>query len=112
MLSLFGAVPINRRVVIDRNRITGGGVTAGIDFALSVIHRLHGEAEAKSIQLQLEYNPEPAYSNGGGTPETAITEILHITNEKLIKRKMIERQNHVKSIVFHSYPWLQDVSHD
>jgi cyclohexyl-isocyanide hydratase len=63
-LHLFGAIADPARVVQDRNRITGGGVTAGIDFALSVVAVLHGEAEAKEIQLLLEYTPEPPFKNG------------------------------------------------
>ena len=67
-LAAFGAEPVNRRVVADRGRITGGGVTAGIDFALAVVAELGGEALAREIQLQIEYEPEPLY---GGTPGTA-----------------------------------------
>ena len=57
------------RVVIDRNRITGGGVTAGIDFGLVVVSQLCGEENAKRIQLMLEYNPAPPFD--AGSPEKA-----------------------------------------
>ncbi|BAY82291.1 ThiJ/PfpI domain protein [Calothrix parasitica NIES-267] len=57
------------RVVIDRNRITGGGVTAGIDFGLVVVSQLCGEDSAKRIQLMLEYNPAPPFD--AGSPEKA-----------------------------------------
>lgn len=67
MLSAFGASPVNDRVVIDRNRITGGGVTAGIDFALTAIGEIRGEAEARAIQLVYEYAPAPPF--GVGRPE-------------------------------------------
>ncbi|MEL6457182.1 MAG: DJ-1/PfpI family protein [Cyanobacteria bacterium J06621_15] len=57
------------RVVIDRNRITGGGVTAGIDFGLVVVSQLCDEETAKRIQLLLEYNPAPPFNTG--SPENA-----------------------------------------
>jgi cyclohexyl-isocyanide hydratase len=63
-LPLFGAIPVAERVVIDRNRITGGGVTAGIDFGLVVAARLAGEDAAKRIQLMMEYNPAPPFQAG------------------------------------------------
>lgn len=63
-LALFGAVPDAARVVKDRNRITGGGVTAGIDFGLSVIADMYGEDTAKFIQLRIEYNPQPPFDAG------------------------------------------------
>lgn len=68
-LPAFGATPVNARVVKDRNRISGGGVTAGIDFALAVVAEIWGEEEAKTIQLFLEYNPQPPFN--AGSPETA-----------------------------------------
>ena len=69
MLSDFGAVPVAERVVRDRNRISGGGVTAGIDFGLTVAAELAGEEVAKSIQLVLEYDPHPPFDSG--SPEKA-----------------------------------------
>ncbi|WP_034912381.1 DJ-1/PfpI family protein [Erwinia sp. 9145] len=63
-LALLGAEPVNQRVVRDRNRITGAGVTSGIDFALSVIADLYGADTAQHIQLQMEYNPEPPFLSG------------------------------------------------
>lgn len=72
-LSLFGATFVAERTVIDGNRITAGGVTSGIDFAFRIIAELHGQDVAESIQLALEYDPEPI---GGGTPVTARPEIL------------------------------------
>jgi cyclohexyl-isocyanide hydratase len=68
-LSLLGAIPVHERVVQDRNRLTGGGVTAGIDFGLTLAALLKGEDEAKRIQLTIEYAPEPPFN--AGTPETA-----------------------------------------
>jgi len=64
LLSLFGAEPVADRVVIDRNRITGGGVTAGIDFALSVAAEIEGPDTARMIQLLIEYNPSPPFASG------------------------------------------------
>ena len=71
MLALFGAIPDLGRVVRDGNVITGGGVTAGIDFALAVIAELAGQAAAEAIQLDLEYAPAPPFGNDPGRPETA-----------------------------------------
>lgn len=68
-LSLFGAEPVNARVVRDRNRFSGGGVTAGIDFALTVLAEIWGEEHAKITQLFLEYNPQPPFDCG--SPEKA-----------------------------------------
>jgi cyclohexyl-isocyanide hydratase len=64
MLPLFGAEPVAERVVVDRNRVTGGGVTAGIDFALTLTALLRGEAHAKAVQLSLEYDPAPPFDSG------------------------------------------------
>ena len=55
LLPLVGATPVNERVVVDRDRITGGGVTAGIDIALAIVSVLAGSHAAERIQLQLEY---------------------------------------------------------
>lgn len=63
-LALFGAEPVAERVVIDRNRITGAGVTSGIDFALAISARLFGEERAKSVALSMEYDPEPPFPGG------------------------------------------------
>jgi len=73
MLPLFGAIPEDARVVRDGNIITGGGVTAGIDFALSLIAELRGDVVAQSIQLNLEYAPEPAFQ--AGRPDLAPPDI-------------------------------------
>ncbi|OWW21101.1 DJ-1/PfpI family protein [Noviherbaspirillum denitrificans] len=68
-LTAFGAIPDTGRVVQDRNRITGGGCTAGIDFALQVVAHIFGEQEAKEIQLFIEYAPQPPFNSG--RPEDA-----------------------------------------
>jgi cyclohexyl-isocyanide hydratase len=64
ILREFGATPVRSRVVIDRNRITAGGVTAGIDFALKIVAKLIGPEHAQAIQLYLEYDPAPPYNAG------------------------------------------------
>jgi cyclohexyl-isocyanide hydratase len=81
MLSDFGAVPVAERVVRDRNRISGGGVTAGIDFGLPVAAELAGEEVAKSIQLVLEYDPHPPFDSG--SPEKAGPERVQRLRERL-----------------------------
>lgn len=72
-LAAFGAEPVSDRVVTDRNRVTGGGVTAGIDFGLALVAALAGETVAREIQLQIEYEPQPPY---GGNPRTAAPETV------------------------------------
>ncbi|MBV9858514.1 MAG: DJ-1/PfpI family protein [Alphaproteobacteria bacterium] len=74
LLVPFGAIPDAARVVRDGNVITGGGVTAGIDFALSVVAELAGAETAQAIQLRIEYAPAPPFD--AGLPETAPPEIL------------------------------------
>lgn len=69
LLSRFGAVPDPARVVRDGNAITGGGVTAGIDIALTIAAELAGDDAAKMIQLAIEYAPAPPFNSG--RPETA-----------------------------------------
>ena len=73
-LALFGAIPDSGRVVRDGNIVTGGGVTAGIDFALTLVAEIAGAEVAQSIQLQIEYAPAPPFD--AGTPETAPPAIL------------------------------------
>jgi transcriptional regulator GlxA family with amidase domain len=68
-LAATGARPVKQRVVTDRNRITGGGVTAGIDFGLTLLAELRDEQTAKLTQLLMEYEPQPPYNCG--TPEAA-----------------------------------------
>ena len=81
MLPAFGAIPVAQRVVRDRNHISGGGVTAGIDFGLTVAAELAGEEVAKSIQLALEYDPQPPFDSG--TPEKAGPERVKRFRERI-----------------------------
>jgi cyclohexyl-isocyanide hydratase len=74
MLHLFGAEPVDARFVVDRDRITGGGVTAGIDFALALTALIRGEAHARMVQLSLEYDPAPPFD--AGSPASAGAELV------------------------------------
>ncbi|VWD25774.1 dimethylglycine dehydrogenase [Burkholderia lata] len=80
LLEPLGAVPVRERVVRDGNLITGGGVTAGIDFALTIAAELAGEEEAQAIQLQLEYAPAPPFD--AGSPDTAPAAIVKRATER------------------------------
>jgi cyclohexyl-isocyanide hydratase len=94
LLPLLGAVPVAERVVHDRNRLTGAGVTAGIDLALTIAAVLHGEDTARRIQLLLEYDPSPPFCCG--SPRTADPATVaavqggrqHIQEER---RRLLER---------------------
>ena len=89
-LALFGATPVNERIVHDRNRITGGGVTAGIDLALTVIAELAGTGVAQRIQLGLEYAPQPPFDCG--RPETAGAETVAALTEVFAERSATSRE--------------------
>lgn len=80
-LSPFGAIPTKTRVCVDRNRITGGGVTAGIDFALTLVSILIDRRSAEAIQLRLEYNPAPPFS--AGSPDTAPSEVKALLEDRM-----------------------------
>ena len=80
LLVPFGATPDPARVVRDGNVITGGGVTAGIDFALTVVAEMAGPETAQAIQLQIEYAPAPPFD--AGAPETAPAAILARVRER------------------------------
>ena len=73
-LSEFGAIVSDERVVRDGNVFTGGGVTAGIDFALTMLAELAGQDYAEAVQLGLEYAPAPPFNSG--RPELARPEVL------------------------------------
>ncbi|MDJ0573297.1 MAG: DJ-1/PfpI family protein [Pleurocapsa sp. MO_192.B19] len=73
-LAMLGVEVIPERVVVDRDRITGAGVTSGIDFGLTLLGLLCGEEVAKSTQLMLEYHPQPPFNSG--TPDTAEVETV------------------------------------
>jgi cyclohexyl-isocyanide hydratase len=73
-LAMFGAEMVPERVVVDRNRVTGGGVTAGIDFALTLMAEVRSAEFAKAVQLSLEYDPAPPFD--AGSPEKAGPELV------------------------------------
>lgn len=81
LLPLLGASLRRERVVVDRNRITGGGVTAGLDFGLEIATRLRDAEWAKSIQLVLEYDPQPTFS--AGTPSGAGPAVVKLADRML-----------------------------
>lgn len=74
LLPLFGAIPVNERVVVDGDWVFAAGVTAGIDGALRLAALLRGDAVAQGIQLYMAYAPEPPFNSG--TPETAPAAVL------------------------------------
>ncbi|MEZ5823137.1 MAG: DJ-1/PfpI family protein [Xanthobacteraceae bacterium] len=80
-LAPFGAIPTNTRVCVDRNRVTGGGVTAGIDFALTLVSIMIDRRTAEAIQLRLEYNPAPPFN--AGSPDSAPAEVLALLKERM-----------------------------
>jgi cyclohexyl-isocyanide hydratase len=88
LLSAFGAIPVAERVVRDRNRLSGGGVTAGIDFGLTLLAELAGPEVAQAVQLGLEYDPQPPFQSG--SPEKAGAERtarVRAQMEKMIARR-------------------------
>ncbi len=88
LLPLFGAIPSTKRVVFDRNRVTGAGVTAGLDLALEVVRMYRGDFYARGVQLLGEYDPRPVFP-GGGNPETAGADITGLLNE--MHRPFVDR---------------------
>lgn len=74
MLAAFGATTIAERVLIDGNVITGGGVTAGIDFALTIGAQAFGPSVAEAIQLAIEYDSKPPFA--AGSPVTASPDVV------------------------------------
>lgn len=91
LLHALGAIPEEARVVRDGNLMTGGGITAGIDFALTLAAELFGDQEAQATQLQLEYAPAPPFNSGH--PDTAPAPVLALVRERgdasLAQRKLI-----------------------
>ena len=81
-LAPFGATPTRTRVCVDRNRVTGGGVTAGIDFALTLVSLLIDRQAAEMVQLRLEYNPAPPFN--AGSPDTAPPEVLALMKQRIV----------------------------
>lgn len=80
-LALLGAIPVSERVVEDGNVITGAGVSSGIDFGLVLTARIWGEAAAKTIQLAIEYDPDPPFT--GGSVKTSEPEIVATMRQRM-----------------------------
>jgi len=102
LLPLFGAQPVEERVVIDRNRITGGGVTAGIDFGLFVAAQVFGPTVAQEIQLMIEYSPDPPFDSGSRktAPQSLIENVSNArqriqTERRAIAERVARRSAHL-----------------
>lgn len=93
LLRAFGATPVHERVVIDGNVITGGGVTAGIDFGLRLVAEMAGEPVARAIQLGIEYDPRPPFDSGH--PRSADPVIVE-TARSLAATRQAERRAQVE----------------
>ncbi|MEB0227247.1 isonitrile hydratase [Pseudomonas sp. 10S4] len=91
LLETLGAIPVKDRVVRDGNLLTGGGITAGIDFALTLAAELFDKDTAQVVQLQLEYAPAPPFQ--AGSPETApqniVEEVQRRSAQSFLQRKLI-----------------------
>lgn len=97
VLKLFPEIDVKEdRVIIDRDRITGGGVTAGIDFALQVVAEIQGQKAAEEIQLMIEYNPEPPFLSGH--PKTAKPDLVSETRASKKKAQDLRKEIAVRSI--------------
>jgi cyclohexyl-isocyanide hydratase len=94
-LAWFGAEPVAERYVVDRNRVTGGGVTAGIDFALMLTALIRGEDHAKFVQLSIEYDPHPPFDSG--TPEKADAATL-ARYKDMIAKNAGDRETRVRAV--------------
>lgn len=99
LLPLCKAIPFEGRVVVDRNRITGGGVTAGIDFALHLVAAVVSEEMARQVQLQIEYNPAPPFDSGH--PATA-----HISTVDSVRKQTETSHSRRRALVMAAYAAL------
>ncbi len=97
LLTLLGAEPVFERVVKDRDRIIGGGVTAGIDFGLAVAAEIAGEEAAKEIQLMMEYDPAPPFDSG--SPKRAEGALIEGVRAKrrAVQQKRTEAVNRARA---------------
>jgi cyclohexyl-isocyanide hydratase len=96
LLRHMGATPVRERVVRDGNLITGGGVTSGIDFALSIAAEIYGDTVARSVQLAMEYDPKPPFDAGApGRPQTDPEEVTRImANARTSREPAVSRAAH------------------
>ncbi|MCB1138729.1 MAG: DJ-1/PfpI family protein [Leptospiraceae bacterium] len=96
LLAELGAHPTDERIVVDRNRITAGGITSGMDFALELVRELEGPEEASRLELWLQYQPSPPMGTGHPTlaPETLLGRVMQDAQEGLdIRRDIIAQLN-------------------
>ena len=93
-LSLFGAIPVDERVVVDRNRVTGAGVTSGLDFGLSLVQKLRGTEYAQSVQLLSEYDPKPPLDAGSDkkAPKEVLAMMKQMLGEFNVKVEQLAKQ--------------------
>ncbi|HLI87126.1 MAG TPA: DJ-1/PfpI family protein [Ktedonobacteraceae bacterium] len=105
LLSLLGAHPVAERVVVDRRRITGAGVSAGIDLALVIASALYGEHVAQTIQLGIEYDPQPPFHSG--SPRSADPALLKSVAASLDERYEQRRQQ-IERIIYRAGTQAQD----
>jgi cyclohexyl-isocyanide hydratase len=105
LLGEFGAIPTHTRVCIDRNRVTGGGVTAGIDFALTLVSQLVDRRTAEAIQLGIEYNPAPPFS--AGSPDTAPAETVTMIRERIARMRNTDAIHRAAARVASPHPSAQ-----
>lgn len=87
LLAPLGATPVQERVVRDGNLFTGGGITAGIDFALTLAAELYSDATAQLVQLQIEYAPAPPFD--AGRPDTAPKHVLEEANNRTAESRRV-----------------------
>jgi cyclohexyl-isocyanide hydratase len=90
LLAAFGAIPTQSRVVRDGALMTGGGATAGIDFALTLVAELADASTAQAIQLDLEYAPEPPFD--AGTPSTAPEEVVAAARKRGVNLRAVRER--------------------
>ena len=94
-LNYFDAIPVRERIVEDRNRFSGGGVTSGIDFALALAARIRSEDFARFIQLSIEYDPHPPFD--AGSPDKVPPHILE-RYHKMVEKAAPDRDATVRAI--------------
>ena len=95
VLEHFGATSVRERVVKDRNRITGGGVTAGLDFGLAMIAEMRDRFYAETVQLMFEYSPQPPFS--AGSPLTAPSAVVAEVRD-ILAGFIFQASDHVRNV--------------
>jgi transcriptional regulator GlxA family with amidase domain len=91
LLQLLGVIPTAERVVVDRNRITAAGVSAGIDCALQLVSLLRGQEAAQVIQLQMEYDPQPPFDCGSPrkAPDWLVNKLMESAKTTIAARRAV-----------------------